>query len=175
MSKNNLADIFTKNVTGDIYEEHVDQLLIHREVISMTTQELNQVPNLDSEGVLDHVPDHTVNHNVLDRTSDSTSNHNVLDRTMEPTSSRTLQMHKSANSENRTKDNKSPGTDRTRTSGDRTCELDSQIGSTRKHIDQALITRYLKGSYIPDNARKYKLGLKTQDNKYGHQTKMSFH
>ena len=77
------------------------------------------------------------------------------DRTQNSTVNRALKMHKSASSKNPTKHNKSPSTDRTRSSGDRTREIDSQIGSTRKYIDQALITRYLKGSYIPDNAYKH--------------------
>jgi kynurenine formamidase len=54
MSKKNLADMFTKNVSSEIYEEHIDHLLIHREVINVTSEELDNINYFDSGGVLDH-------------------------------------------------------------------------------------------------------------------------
>jgi hypothetical protein len=50
-SQNNKADIFTKNVSSETYEEHIDNFIIHREVIKLTSDELNDTPNFGSEGV----------------------------------------------------------------------------------------------------------------------------
>jgi hypothetical protein len=50
-SKENKADIFTKNVTGDIYEEHVDDFIIHREVIKVSSKDLEKIQYFDSGGV----------------------------------------------------------------------------------------------------------------------------
>jgi hypothetical protein len=47
-SKNNKADIFTKNVTSEIYEEHVDDFIIHREVIRTSSDELEKLKYFDS-------------------------------------------------------------------------------------------------------------------------------
>jgi hypothetical protein len=49
-SKDNKADIFTKNVSGDVYEEHVDTDIIHREVINITSD--TEHPHYDSGGVV---------------------------------------------------------------------------------------------------------------------------
>jgi hypothetical protein len=51
MSKDNMADIFTKNVNSEIYEEHIDKFLIHCEVIQITSTELNSNQFFDSGGV----------------------------------------------------------------------------------------------------------------------------
>ena len=50
-SKKNKADLFTKNVTGEVFEEHVDDFIIHREVIETTTAELSKYRYFDSGGV----------------------------------------------------------------------------------------------------------------------------
>jgi hypothetical protein len=51
MSKANMADMFTKNVTSEIYEEHIDNFLIHREVIKLTSANLDSIQFFDSGGV----------------------------------------------------------------------------------------------------------------------------
>ena len=54
MSKNNIADMFTKNVTSEILEEHIDNFLIHREIINLTSTELTNITSTsitDSGGV----------------------------------------------------------------------------------------------------------------------------
>jgi hypothetical protein len=43
MSKDNIADMFTKNVISEIFEEHIDNFLIHREVIKLTSKELDTI------------------------------------------------------------------------------------------------------------------------------------
>ena len=40
-TKANKADIFTKNVTSKIYEEHVGDFLLHREIIQVTSAKLD--------------------------------------------------------------------------------------------------------------------------------------
>jgi hypothetical protein len=54
MSKNNIADMFTKNVTSEILEEHIDNFLVYREIIHLTNSELDQITStsiVDSGGV----------------------------------------------------------------------------------------------------------------------------
>ena len=51
MSKQNMADIFTKNVIGEIYEEHIDNFIVHREVIKLTSAELQPTGFFDYGGV----------------------------------------------------------------------------------------------------------------------------
>ena len=50
-SKNNKADLFTKNVTSEVYEEHVGDFIIHREVLELSSDELNTFQYFDSGGV----------------------------------------------------------------------------------------------------------------------------
>jgi hypothetical protein len=52
MSKLNKADIFTKNVTNEVFQEHQGNYVIHREVINLSSQQLEQPPIFDSGGVL---------------------------------------------------------------------------------------------------------------------------
>jgi hypothetical protein len=42
-SKDNKADIFTKNVTSEIDEEHVDDFIIHLEVIEISSDDLDKI------------------------------------------------------------------------------------------------------------------------------------
>ena len=55
MSKENIADMFTKNVTSEIYKEHIDNFIIHRQIIELTSSELNKTATQfsDSGGVLE--------------------------------------------------------------------------------------------------------------------------
>jgi hypothetical protein len=50
-SKENIADMFTKNVTSEIYELHVDTFLIHKEVIKISSEELNKIGKFGSRRV----------------------------------------------------------------------------------------------------------------------------
>jgi hypothetical protein len=50
-SKDNKADIFTKNVNCEVYEEHMDDYLIHHEVIHTTSPDLEKFAFFDSGGV----------------------------------------------------------------------------------------------------------------------------
>jgi hypothetical protein len=54
MSKENKADIFTKNVTSEIFQHHVGNYLVKRQVVNLTTDELEKTVLLDSGGVLEH-------------------------------------------------------------------------------------------------------------------------
>jgi hypothetical protein len=72
-SQENKADIFTKNVSSEIYEEHIDNFVIHREVIKVTDEELNDIGKFGSEGVLE-IPD-----------SNRTGFSNIENRSLSPT------------------------------------------------------------------------------------------
>jgi Reverse transcriptase (RNA-dependent DNA polymerase) len=50
-SKENKADTFTKNVTSDIYEEHMDDYIIQIQVIKVSAEDLLKPPFVDSGGV----------------------------------------------------------------------------------------------------------------------------
>jgi hypothetical protein len=49
-TKDNRADMFTKNVTSEVYEEHVGDFIIHRKI---TSKELDETQYPDSGGVLE--------------------------------------------------------------------------------------------------------------------------
>ena len=53
-SKENKADILTKNVTSEIFEEHIEDFVIHRERIELTSKELNEYCYFDSGGVSEY-------------------------------------------------------------------------------------------------------------------------
>jgi hypothetical protein len=65
MSKNNLADMFTKNINSEIYQEQIGNLLIHRQVVNLTSNELESYDYFDSGGVSDHRQD-VMNKNILE-------------------------------------------------------------------------------------------------------------
>jgi hypothetical protein len=44
--------MFTKNVKSEVYEEHVDDFIIHCEVLHLTSEELDEIQYFDSGGVL---------------------------------------------------------------------------------------------------------------------------
>jgi hypothetical protein len=50
-SKANKADIFAKNVTGEIYEEQVHDFIIHRNVVKFSSEDLEKIKYFDSGGV----------------------------------------------------------------------------------------------------------------------------
>ena len=50
MSRKNKADIFTKNVTSDIFEEHVGNYVIHRQIIDLDTTTPKGAPYFESGG-----------------------------------------------------------------------------------------------------------------------------
>jgi hypothetical protein len=51
MSRNNKADIFTKNVTSEIFEEHIGNYMIQRQIIDLTYQPSSNHQYFDSGGV----------------------------------------------------------------------------------------------------------------------------
>jgi Reverse transcriptase (RNA-dependent DNA polymerase) len=52
-SKENKADMFTKNVTSEIYDAHIDNFIAKHQIIETTTEELNKYKFFDSGGVLE--------------------------------------------------------------------------------------------------------------------------
>ncbi len=65
MSKDNIAYMFTKNVVSEIFEEHIDNFLIHREVIKLTSKELEAIGITNSGRVSENnISFRTTNENV---------------------------------------------------------------------------------------------------------------
>jgi hypothetical protein len=54
-TKDNKADIFTKNVTSETFEEHIYDYIAHHEIIKTTTEPLKKYTFFDSGGVLESV------------------------------------------------------------------------------------------------------------------------
>ena len=46
----NKADIFTKDVTSDVYEAHIGDYIIQRQIIATTSEELENLCTFDSGG-----------------------------------------------------------------------------------------------------------------------------
>jgi hypothetical protein len=44
--------MFTKNVKSQVYEEHIDDFIIHHEVIKITFDQLNEMMDICSGGCL---------------------------------------------------------------------------------------------------------------------------
>jgi hypothetical protein len=73
-SRDNKADIFTKNVTLEIYEEHIDDYLIQHQVIKTTMQDLKKFKLFDSGGVSEIHPGSTSGINESNDLNKSTIN-----------------------------------------------------------------------------------------------------
>jgi hypothetical protein len=99
MSKNNIADMFTKNVTSEILEEHIDNFLIHREIIKLTSAELNQLTKITDSGGVSEIQSYPMTTNDSDNlgTNDKTRAHisEYLKGTYKPTRYSTARVKRS--------------------------------------------------------------------------------
>ena len=79
MSKKNISDMFTKNVTSEILEEHIDNFLIHREIIKLTSAELNTITQITDPGGVSEIQTDSVSPSAL--SPSASGNLGTIDKT----------------------------------------------------------------------------------------------